>query len=123
MIDMYVEGKVWGATTPIIVTALVEVHHVHAKPGGFCSRHSHTRKWNAFAVITGQLKIKVWKNDYDLIDETVLSPGDVTTVKPGEFHQFEVVGDEPCAFFEIYYLEGLGPDINRESCGGTHEAA
>jgi quercetin dioxygenase-like cupin family protein len=116
---MYVEGKVWGTTQPLIVTPLVEVHKVRAKAGGFCSKHSHTRKWNAFLVIEGRLKIKVWKQDYDLVDETTLLPGDITTVRPGEVHQFVVPEDHDCVFLEIYYLEGLGPDITRTTCGGA----
>jgi len=114
----YKEGKVWGETTPLIINHLIEIHKVRADPGGYCSKHSHTRKWNAFIVVEGHLKIKVWKKDYDLVDETLLGPGDITTVKPGEFHQFEVRGRSRCVFYEVYYLEGLGPDINRESCGG-----
>ena len=32
--------------------------------------------------------VRVWKNDYDLVDETILGPGDFTQVKPNEYHQF-----------------------------------
>ena len=60
-------------------------------------------KWNLFYVTSGKLKIKVHKNDYDLIDETILGHGEWTTVKPGEYHSFEAEDDTLA--FELYYPE------------------
>lgn len=46
-----------------------------------------------FFVESGKLLIRVWQNDYDLVDETVLGPGEYTKVKPGVQHQFECLED------------------------------
>ena len=61
------------------------------------------------------MKVKVWKNDYDLIDETILGPGDFTQVKPNEYHQF--IGIEDGVAFELYWAEFRHNDIQRESVG------
>ena len=55
------------------------------------------------------------KNDYDLVDETVLEKGDFTQVKPGEYHQFEALEDTIA--FELYWAEFDHNDIIRESVG------
>jgi mannose-6-phosphate isomerase-like protein (cupin superfamily) len=113
-------GKVWGKTSPILRTPLVEVHKVLANPGGYCSKHKHAHKWNAFYVISGTLLIKVWAKGYDLVDVTTLDAGDFTTVEPGLYHDFEVSKNgKQCEFLEIYYLEPLAEDIIRESIGGV----
>jgi len=65
----------------------------------------------------GQLLIKVWKHDYDLIDETALGPQESTTVKPGEYHRFEVTEKDTVAY-EIYWTELDSEDIAREDHGG-----
>jgi hypothetical protein len=59
--------------------------------------------------------IRVWKNNYDLVDETVLVAGQNTKVAPGEFHQFEAVTD--CIAFELYWAEFDHDDIERETVG------
>jgi len=110
-------GKVWGDTKPWLVTPLVEIHRVSAKEGGFSSRHCHEHKWNAFYVISGELDIEVWKDEYDLVDVTRLSTDEITTVKPGEYHRF--VAAEDCEFLEIYYLEPIKEDIVRDGSGGA----
>jgi hypothetical protein len=62
--------------------------------------------------------IRVWKNNYDLIDETVLQAGDFTSVAPGEFHQFQAL--QPTIAFETYWSQELNmDDIVRKSVGGT----
>ena len=33
-------------------------------------------------VESGKMMVKVWQNDYDLVDETILNPGDFMRVKP-----------------------------------------
>jgi mannose-6-phosphate isomerase-like protein (cupin superfamily) len=76
----------------------------------------HRWKWNFFLVVSGELFIDVEKNDYQLIDETRLGPGDAVTVKPGEYHQFRT-GKKPCLAYEIYYCEPLSQDIIRRNVG------
>jgi mannose-6-phosphate isomerase-like protein (cupin superfamily) len=114
---MAITGKVWGTTEAVLETPLIEIHRLAIKPNHQCSLHVHRRKWNAFMVTAGELFIDVAKNDYDLVDTTMLGPGDVTTVRPGEHHRFRT-GEVPCEAFEIYYPDTLGDDIDRKGCGG-----
>jgi len=58
----------------------------------------------------------VWQKDQqDLVDETILGPGDFTRVKPGYMHQFE--GMEDGVAFELYWAEFNHDDIQRETVG------
>ena len=68
-----------------------------------------------FYVVSGKMKIRVWQKDYDLIDETILEPGDFTAVKPGLYHTFE--GLEDGVAFELYWANFQHNDIQRESVG------
>lgn len=114
----YLLGKVWGKTQPLVINNVVEFHRIDVKKGGVCSKHKHTHKINAFYVQQGKLLIKVWKNSYDLVDETVLNAGDFTQVDPGEFHQFEALEDTLA--YELYWTATLDPnDIQRENVGGV----
>lgn len=110
------QGKVWGETRLVhLVPGVLEFHRIAAVKGGVCSKHAHQSKTNGFYVESGKLLIREWQNRYDLIDETILGPGDYCTVPPGVYHQFEVLED--CVAFELYYAELLGDDIVRESIG------
>ena len=81
-------GKVWGQTELIHANGVLEFHRIEYKAGKQCSEHLHEFKWNGFYVESGKMMIRVWQNDYDLVDETILGPGDFTQVKPGVMHQF-----------------------------------
>lgn len=110
-------GKTWGNTRTIFSNHVLELHRIEINKGGFCSKHKHNWKWNGFYVEQGELLIRVWKNDYDLTDETILRPGDFTQVKPGEFHQFEAIKETVA--FELYFAEFNHGDIVRETVGGS----
>jgi mannose-6-phosphate isomerase-like protein (cupin superfamily) len=112
------KGKIWGNTTLLLMTPFVELHRLFILPNRECSLHCHQFKWNAFWVLSGVLSIEVHKNDYQLVDVTSLSPGDFTTVKPGEYHKFISHG-APVEAFELYYPEPLSEDIIRKSVGGV----
>ena len=75
-------GKVWGETQPLFNKNNVEIHRIETKKGGFCSKHKHEFKYNCFYIERGKLEITAWKNDYDLVDKTVLTDGEATTVPP-----------------------------------------
>ena len=109
-------GKVWGQTIELLKTPLIEVHHILINPEMVCSMHKHEFKWNMFYVIKGELAIEVEKNDYDLLDTTLLKPGEWTSVKPNEFHRFRSITNVEA--LEIYYLEPLTADIVRKNVGG-----
>ena len=111
-----IAGKVWGQTQLIFANGACEFHRIEVTAGMRCSMHKHEFKFNGFFVESGKLIIRVEKNDYDLIDETLLGPGQFTTVKPNEYHQFECVED--CVAFEIYYAHFDHGDIKRKDHGG-----
>jgi quercetin dioxygenase-like cupin family protein len=108
-------GKIWGQTELIHANGVLEFHKIDFKAGGVCSKHKHQFKWNGFYVVSGKMKIRVWQKDYDLVDETILGPGDFTRVKPGLMHSFE--GLEDGVAFELYWAEFNHDDIQRESVG------
>jgi len=110
-----VEGKVWGNTEVIEANSSLEFHRIDIKKGGTCSKHKHKYKWNGFYVMSGELSVKVWKNNYDLIDETILTQGQWTRIAPGEMHQFEALSDTIA--FELYWANFDHNDIERESVG------
>ena len=110
------QGKIWGSTELVaLVPGVLEFHRIEAVRGGVCSKHAHQSKTNGFYVEEGKLLIREWQNAYNLVDETILGPGDYCIVPPGVFHQFEVLED--CIAFELYYAELIGDDIVRESVG------
>lgn len=109
------QGKIWGTTELLEANGVLELHRIETHTGGVCSKHKHNHKWNGFFVEQGRLLIRVWKNNYDLVDETVLEAGDYTKVAPGEYHQFEAL--ENTVAFEIYWAEFDHDDISRETAG------
>ncbi len=108
-------GKVWGETVEILSNGNFELHRIKANKGGTCSKHLHRYKWNGFYVESGKLLIRVWKKDYELVDETIVSVGEFCAVKPGEFHQFVALEDSVA--FELYWAEFDPNDIVRENVG------
>jgi mannose-6-phosphate isomerase-like protein (cupin superfamily) len=109
------QGKVWGETSCLFFKNNIEIHRLESKAGSCCSKHKHEHKFNMFYVESGHLTVDVWKNDYDLVDRTMLNPGDSMIVKPGEYHQF--ISESDCVVYEIYWTELNQGDIVRESCG------
>ncbi len=114
-----IQGKVWGITQELFFKNNVEMHRIEVKKGGFCSKHKHEHKYNSFFVESGKLKIKIWKNAYNLIDETILTPQCMCIVSPNEYHLFECLEDTVA--FEIYWVELDRKDIDRENIGGINE--
>ena len=111
-----IAGKEWGQTELIHANGVLEFHRIDFRAGGVCSKHKHQFKWNGFYVMSGRMKVSVWQKDQqDLVDETILGPGDFTRVKPGYMHQFE--GIEDGVAFELYWAEFNHDDIQRETVG------
>jgi mannose-6-phosphate isomerase-like protein (cupin superfamily) len=114
-----IQGKIWGETQSIFLKNNVEIHRIETRKGGFCSKHKHGYKFNAFFIERGKMKITSWKNDYDLVDETVITDSQMTVVPPGEYHMFESLEDTVA--YEIYWVELNEKDIERENCGGAEQ--
>jgi len=111
-------GKIWGETELVHSNSVLEFHRISFKSGYKCSEHYHKYKWNGFFCESGKMLVRVWQNDQsDLIDETILVPGDFTRVKPGFVHQFE--GIEDGVAFELYWAEFNHDDIIRKTVGGS----
>ena len=109
-------GKIWGQTELIHANGVLEFHRIEFKKNVACSKHQHEFKWNGFYVEEGQMLIRVWQHDQDdLIDETVLSAGEFTQVRPGLVHQFEGLRDGIA--FELYWAEFNHDDIDRRTVG------
>jgi quercetin dioxygenase-like cupin family protein len=118
---MNIQGKVWGETRLLFNKNNVEVHFVDIKKGGYCSKHLHRYKYNRFIVMSGKLKVTIWK-DYGtevLEDVTIVQTTGECTVAPGDYHRFEAL--EHTQAFEIYWTELSENDIVREDHGGLSE--
>lgn len=115
---MQIAGKVWGETSALFNKNNVEIHRIEANAGGYCSKHKHEHKANAFFVESGLLRIEVWQNDYDLVDTTYLERGNMLTVPAGVYHRF--VAEEDTVAYEIYWVELDAKDIVREDHGGSN---
>ena len=70
-----------------------------------------------FFIEKGSLEVHIWKNDYNLVDITILKQYDYCIVNPGEFHLFKSLEKDTIAF-EIYWVEIDSKDIFRETVGG-----
>ena len=111
-------GKIWGETELVHANSVLEFHRISFKSGYKCSEHFHKYKWNGFFCERGKMLVRVWQSDQsNLIDETILLPGDFTRVKPGFVHQFE--GIEDGVAFELYWAEFYHDDIIRKKVGGS----
>ena len=112
-----VQGKIWGKTQDIFKNPNFELHRIEINKGGYCSKHKHTYKFNAFYIEKGKLKISIYQTDYDLVDDTIAITGDLSIAEPGLYHKFEALEDTIC--YEIYWVELDTNDIERESVGGN----
>lgn len=114
------QGKIWGSTECLLQTPFIEVHRILINPNSNCSLHIHQYKNNMFYVISGTLLIETHKNDYNLIDTTILNEGDYTVTKPNEYHMFKT-SNKTVEALEIYYLNPIDPnDIIRQTVGAKN---
>jgi mannose-6-phosphate isomerase-like protein (cupin superfamily) len=110
-----VSGKIWGKTQTVFIDDNSEVAVAHIQVGGFCSLHTHARKWNRFYVISGKLEVILDKGHCE--DKITLTPGMTTDVPPGIPHRFNCI--EECVCLEIYWIDPLDAnDIQRKDNGG-----
>lgn len=110
-------GKIWGETQNIFNKNNVSINRVIIHKNSMCSKHYHAHKTNVFFVEKGKIKIQVWQNDYDLLDETILHDGESMEVHSGVKHRF--IGLEDSIVYEIYYIELDDKDIVRDNCGSN----
>lgn len=110
------QGKIWGSTALIFRNPFVQTHLLEICAGGYCSEHRHSRKTNHFFVISGRIRVLIWK-DGGAPDVTELSEGQSTGIPPGVFHQFQ--GIEKSVVLEIYESASIEEDIERRTTGGA----
>lgn len=98
----------------------VEFHRIEVNKGGFCSKHKHEHKWNAFFVESGCLEVTIYRQGDGthpaVEDKTILCAGDSTFVEPGVYHMFHAL--ELTLAFETYWVELSQSDIVRVNVGG-----
>lgn len=109
------QGKVWGNTIEIFNKNNVSINRICINKNACCSKHYHEHKHNIFYVESGKILIQEWKTDYNLIDETVISSGEMCCVPPKNYHKF--IGLEDSVVYEIYYVILNDSDIVRENTG------
>jgi quercetin dioxygenase-like cupin family protein len=128
-----VEGKVWGSTKPLLQTPAIEIHRIKVKEGGYCSKHTHQSKINAFYVLSGVLRVSIWKNyihevrkiinpgydEHQMVDITKVHRDQMCVVPAGEPHMFTALEDTRA--LEIYWAELNHNDIHRDLIGGINE--
>ena len=112
------QAKYWGTTQCVFVSETSEVHMMKINSGGFSSKHKHEKKWNRFIVISGKLKVIIYRDKGE--EEIILGPGDITDVESGVYHRFINLEEETlCA--EVYWIPALSEiDITREDTGGAN---
>jgi mannose-6-phosphate isomerase-like protein (cupin superfamily) len=112
-----IQSKFWGTTQCVYAGPYAEAHYLVINKGGYCSKHEHVYKWNRFFLISGKLKVIIYRKD-DKEDCTILEAGHFTDVPPGSYHKFEALED--CVCLEIYWVENIDiHDIERLTIGGV----
>ena len=68
-----------------------------------------------FHVISGSLKLEIWRNKIDH-DDTVVVAGESCEIPPLVYHRFKALTD--VVAYELYEARLRGEDIKRETVGG-----
>lgn len=111
------QAKFWGNTQCVFCGPHSEVHYLQINNGGYCSEHQHEHKWNRFFLISGRLRVIIYREDGQ--DVTTLKAGQYTDVPPGVYHKFEAEEESTC--LEVYWTDNLNPaDIVRRTTGGIN---
>ncbi len=116
------ETKCWGKVAHLFHNENTAVSHLMVTAGWRCSQHWHKERDNLFAVLSGRVVIKEWRNGgTGVVVTTTLGPGGVLTVPSGTLHQFNVI--ESGQMIEVYTPARSGAkvrldDIERLDEGG-----
>lgn len=106
-----VGSKVWGTTTPLLLSPSFEMHSLEIVPWHVCSKHEHEFKNNAFYVLTGYLWIDTWLGGRH--EAVPLHVGRSYTVAPGVLHRFRT-GESYCRALEMYFPNPEGPPLSED---------
>ncbi len=113
--------KVWGWTQSVAISDIpLHVAYASINEGGYSSKHYHQDLTNRFIVISGKLRIDIWRNDKE---ETVdLHAGDIVDIEAGVPHRMTAI--TYVQLIEIYWSnkpELNAEDIVREDNGGIKD--
>ena len=114
--------KPWGTSTRVLITDFLQVELIDVVAGGYSSIHRHLFKYNLFAVQSGVLTIKTFRDSIE-IHQTDLNSGEYVVAEPNLRHQFHA--KIPAKAYEVYWpKEGaIDPDdIERFSSNGVKDA-
>ena len=97
--------KVWGWTQDIGVSNEVRIAHAFVRSGGYSSKHYHAFNWNRFAIISGKLRIDIYRKvGKKELEETIdLVAGDILDVEPEQMHR--MTGLDDCHLIETYWTD------------------
>lgn len=96
------ESKVWGLTELLEREDSMHLHRITFEAGGVCSEHLHEHRANLFYVLSGELIVRTWDEEYkDRITDYHLRAHDFLTIPSGVRHQFE--GVKSGVALEIYW--------------------
>ncbi len=116
------EKKIWGKVAHLQISDHCLISYLHVEKGHYCSKHVHHYRTNTFIVMSGVLRIILYKG-FELEEErsSIISPGVIHFVAAGEWHRFDVL--ESGDVIEVYHpgYEGATvdlSDIEREYPGG-----
>lgn len=114
--EMMRERKCWGERWLVRHDSTHATSFLKLEKGFQCSWHRHQSKYNLFVLIRGKVGI-VTEQFGGLQPMTILTPGEVFTTKPGEWHKFVVLEDSE--MLEEMYVEYSEADIERKELGGS----
>jgi mannose-6-phosphate isomerase-like protein (cupin superfamily) len=124
-------GKSWGSTDTVHRDDVVTTERLVINPNSWCSWHYHRVRVNSFVCVEGTLIIEVDHSltygqrargaGYNLIDRTILKPGDFTVVAPGLTHRFVTEGEPVLALEQYWAVTPKDDDIVRRDVGGRKE--
>jgi mannose-6-phosphate isomerase-like protein (cupin superfamily) len=110
--------KVWGWTQTVALSDTLHVAYASINEGGYSSKHYHENNYNRFYVISGKLRIDIYRNNKEEFVDLVA--GETVDVEPAVWHRMTAL--EPVRVIEIYWPTNDQPinpeDIVREDNGG-----
>lgn len=112
--------KIWGDTQTILLNESSHVAFAKLNKGGYSSRHSHNVSWNRFFIISGTLRITVYRNNQE--ENILLNSGECLDIEPGLEHRMAAL--EYTEIIEMYWTDDnsvVDPkDIIRKDTGGFY---
>lgn len=117
MKKLFPQKKVWGTTALIFDENNVIIHYLNINKKGYCSEHFHKHKDNIFYIISGILKITIFKKHKQ--DIYMLRSGDTIKIPAESYHIFEAISNVQC--IEVYSIKLDNDDIIRRTVGGIRK--